>query len=283
MADLTSGLTMTVSSLFGQDRYDPVETAIREAKHVIETSTLPTPNPHRVLRELKGVARMMYVREMQRREQELAAEGAEPPPPWGLKVNLSNLCIGPTHAESVARSMILNETVTTLDLSMCDLGTDGAVAVVHCLQKNKALEHLVLNGNFMGPPVAIKAAHMLSLPTCFLQSLSVSCNSIGDEGAIALASALRVNKQLTFLNVRSNGITDAGATALLESMALEHNGTLTALWIQLNPVSPEILAKITDVLVLKCPPPPDTGKKKKKKPGGAGGAGGSSNPTSPRK
>lgn len=246
------------------NKYDAVDAAVREAKQLIETAVL-SPNSLQGLKEKKGVALLMYQQELQRKEQQLQAEGLPPPPPWGLKVNLSNLCIGPRHGESVAHSMILNNNVTLLDLSGCDLGTEGAVAVLRCLQRNHTLEHLALSGNFLEPPAAVAAAAVLATPSCSLQSLALSCNKIGDDGAAALADSLRTNRTLTFLNVRGNGITDVGASALLDSMTPPTNPSLTALWVQLNPISPELVGRITQVLAEKCPAPPETGKKKKKK------------------
>ena len=44
-----------------------------------------------------------------------------------------------------------------------------------------------------------------------LQSLNLSWNSIGDEGAKALSEALKVNSTLQLLNLDGNNIGDEGA------------------------------------------------------------------------
>jgi len=56
---------------------------------------------------------------------------------------------------------------------------------------------------------------------------SLCDNKIGDQGATAVAEALKVNGALTNLNLFINKIGDQGATAIAK--ALEVNGALTAL------------------------------------------------------
>ena len=62
---------------------------------------------------------------------------------------------------------------------------------------------------------------------------SLSCGrslrlcGIGDQGAIAIGEALKVNGALTSLSLRANRISDEGATAIAEG--LKFNGALTML------------------------------------------------------
>ena len=62
-----------------------------------------------------------------------------------------------------------------------------------------------------------------------LTNLVLLNNNIGDEGAAALASALRVNGVLKTLDLRYNGIGNEGAAAL--GKALEVDGVLNTLYI----------------------------------------------------
>ena len=57
-------------------------------------------------------------------------------------------------------------------------------------------------------------------------------NNIGDDGAKAIAEALKVNPVLTFLNLRWNDIGDNGARAIAE--ALKVNAVLTKLNLEDN-------------------------------------------------
>jgi Ran GTPase-activating protein (RanGAP) involved in mRNA processing and transport len=55
--------------------------------------------------------------------------------------------------------------------------------------------------------------------------LDLSYNSIGDDGAKALAEALKTNSTLTTLDLQNNSIGPDGAKALAE--ALKTNSTVT--------------------------------------------------------
>ena len=81
-------------------------------------------------------------------------------------------------------------------------------------------------------------AYLLASPvTEVLKTLNLVNNKIGDEGAAAIAKALRGNKVLTDLNLRLNNIGDKGAAAL--GKALEVNGVLTNLDLWNNNIGDE--------------------------------------------
>eukprot|EP00759_Apiculatamorpha_spiralis_P040664 PhF_6_TR3944/c0_g1_i1/m.5506 len=86
-----------------------------------------------------------------------------PSPHWGLNINLSSSYMGIEQASRIARLMLTNQTVTTLDLSMCDLFSEGCEALVKCLKRNYVLRHLALNGNRIGPRGAVALAEYLSM------------------------------------------------------------------------------------------------------------------------
>lgn len=70
-----------------------------------------------------------------------------------------------------------------------------------------------------------------------LTKLSIPSNSIGDVGAKALAEALKSNSALTTLDLEGNLIGDEGAMALAE--VLKSNGVLTALDLEGNLIGDE--------------------------------------------
>ena len=81
-------------------------------------------------------------------------------------------------------------------------------------------------------------AYLLASPvTEVLKTLNLVNSKIGDEGAAAIAKALRGNKVLTDLNLRLNNIGDKGAAAL--GKALEVNGVLTNLDLWNNNIGDE--------------------------------------------
>ncbi|KAF9391584.1 ATP-binding cassette, sub-B (MDR TAP), member 4 [Podila verticillata] len=83
--------------------------------------------------------------------------------------------------------IIVNWTLTTLDLKSNSIGDDGAQALAEALKTNNTLTALYLGDN-----------------------------SIGDDGAQVLAEALKTNLTLTTLYLEDNSIGDNGAQALAE-------------------------------------------------------------------
>lgn len=60
-----------------------------------------------------------------------------------------------------------------------------------------------------------------------LKKLDVSMNGFGNDGALALGDALRLNSCLVYVDVSSNGITNEGASRI--SKGLENNECLQVL------------------------------------------------------
>ncbi|EPY26896.1 hypothetical protein STCU_00823 [Strigomonas culicis] len=137
-----------------------------------------------------------------------------PPPPWGLKISLAQSFIGAAKCVHIGRKLILNKTVTYLDLSMCDL-RGGAASFFSHLAKNTTLRHLSVNGNYIGDEGAVAASSSLS----HLESLHIASNGISDKGAKHLSDALRNSATLKILNIRNNSLTLKGLVPFL--LALE--------------------------------------------------------------
>lgn len=80
-----------------------------------------------------------------------------------------------------------------------------------------------------------------------LTSLNLACNTIDDEGAIALAKALTNGnlKNLTSLDVSSNKIGNKGAKALAEALANLKN--LTSLNLSFNDIGDEGAKALADL------------------------------------
>ena len=325
---------------------DPsVEILVSDALRIVERTPLPPP---------PWVEALKRPRARPSEDQHRAYDAhVFPMPEWGLNINLSSSYMGISQGRRIAQMMVTNATVTTLDLSACDLYSEGCEALVACLKRNAVLRHLSLNGNRIGPKGAVALAEYLAfdataarrgegLPTCApvtiaplgfagceevlpsyvpphqgfnsvalkgspapqpdeaaplsptpahrspappaplhnnnrstntsppaagaadgdgpiewssrvagpapvrrglykmlgeytadddlaiappsylrcpLESLSIAHNAIGDEGAVAIANALRSNASLRFLNVRGNRLTNLGAFAILDMLA----------------------------------------------------------------
>merc|ERR1711957_727890 len=83
---------------------------------------------------------------------------------------------------------------------------------------------LDLNSTSIGNDGAKALAQALRVNTN-LAVLNLDGNDIGDDGAKALAQALRVNTNLTTLNLNWNSIRDDGAKALAQALRINTNLT----------------------------------------------------------
>jgi hypothetical protein len=70
-----------------------------------------------------------------------------------------------------------------------------------------------------------------------LQDIDLTDNSIGDEGALAIAEMLRVNSTLQEMNLQDNGIGDDGAIAI--AAALEFNYSQQDIYLDGNEIASE--------------------------------------------
>ena len=105
------------------------------------------------------------------------------------------------------------------------------------LEKNdKSLTELDLSFNSIGPEGAKAIADVLKTNTT-LTKLYLTDNEIGDEGGKALAEALKVNTTVTKLYLSNNKIGDEGAKALAQ--ALKEKSTVTSINLMGNNIGPE--------------------------------------------
>ncbi|RNF00356.1 hypothetical protein TraAM80_07649 [Trypanosoma rangeli] len=180
--------------------------AYQRAVEVIEVATIP-PDPD-------ALSCFMWRLRPSEEAAILIQRYSNPPPQWGIKLSLSSTFIGPERCAGLGRKLILNHTVTTLDLSMCDMQDEAAEEFFHALKRNRCLKHLNVDGNYIGDKGAIAAAECVQN----LETLHMSCNIIQDKGAIAIASFLRKSSKIKTLNLRANRITFYGAYKLISAL-----------------------------------------------------------------
>ena len=107
----------------------------------------------------------------------------------------SRLCCA---SKALAETLLLNTTVTSLDLYNNDLGEGGGRALAETLRLNTTLT-----------------------------SLDLGFNDLGEGGGRVLAKTLRLNTTLTSLDLFGNGLGEGGGRAFAETLRL--NSTLTSL------------------------------------------------------
>ncbi|XP_043831255.1 NLR family CARD domain-containing protein 3 [Dromiciops gliroides] len=160
-------------------------------------------------------------------------------------LDLRSNSIGPQGAKALADSLKINRVLMSLSLQNNIIKDDGAKFLADALMVNHMLSMLHLQKNAIGPPGAKPIADALK-KNGSLKELMFSSNSVGNDGAKALAEALKVNQGLLTLDLQSNSISDAGVAALTH--ALCSNQTLLSLNLRENSISAEGARKIAGAL-----------------------------------
>ncbi|NWQ89595.1 NLRC3 protein, partial [Burhinus bistriatus] len=151
-------------------------------------------------------------------------------------LDLRSNSIGPTGAKALADALKKNQVLLSLNLQHNTIKEDGATFLAEALLTNHRLMTLHLQKNTIGAHGARKIAEALK-QNCSLRELTLSSNSVGDNGSVALAEALKVNHSLQSLDLQSNSISSAGVTAL--TAALCSNKGLINLNLRENSISKE--------------------------------------------
>ncbi|XP_064151552.1 NLR family CARD domain-containing protein 3 isoform X13 [Loxodonta africana] len=151
-------------------------------------------------------------------------------------LDLRGNSIGPQGAKALADALKINRTLASLSLQSNAIKDDGAGSIAEALASNRTLCMLCLQKNTIGPVGAQRMADALKQNRS-LKELIFSSNSISDRGAKALAEALKVNQGLESLDLQSSSISDTGAAAL--TGALCTNQALLSLNLRENSISPE--------------------------------------------
>ncbi|XP_025772669.1 NLR family CARD domain-containing protein 3 [Puma concolor] len=151
-------------------------------------------------------------------------------------LDLRSNSIGPQGAKALADALKINRTLAFLSLQNNAIRDNGARFVAEALAANRTLSVLHLQKNTIGPLGAQQTADALKQNRS-LKELIFSSNSIGDKGAEALAKALKVNQGLKSLDLQSNSISDAGVAALMGALCT--NQTLISLNLRENSISSE--------------------------------------------
>jgi Ran GTPase-activating protein (RanGAP) involved in mRNA processing and transport len=134
---------------------------------------------------------------------------------------------------------------TKADFTHQDLQPADGILIWYDLQFMVVLTELSLWENSIGPEGAIAIAEALKV-NAVVSELELGGNKIGDEGAKAIAEALKVNAVLTTLFLVSNSIGDEGAKAIAE--ALKVNAVLTSLNLFDNTIGDEGAKAIAEAL-----------------------------------
>ncbi|XP_015732849.2 LOW QUALITY PROTEIN: NLR family CARD domain-containing protein 3 [Coturnix japonica] len=151
-------------------------------------------------------------------------------------LDLRSNTIGPSGAKALADALKKNQVLLSLNLQHNVIKEEGATALAEALLTNRRLITLHLQKNSIGAHGARKLAEAL-VQNCSLKELMLSSNSVGDNGSVALAEALKVNHSLQSLDLQSNSISNTGVSALTEALCF--NKGLIDLNLRENSISKE--------------------------------------------
>ncbi|KAM3859391.1 NLR family CARD domain-containing protein 3 [Diretmus argenteus] len=163
------------------------------------------------------------------------------------KISLAENAISNKGAKALSRALLVNRTLTTLDLRNNNIGSKGARFLAEALKMNQVLVSINFQNNAIEEEGAQALAEVLQ-SNRKLVSLNVQKNSIGADGAKRIADALKTNQTLTELILCSNQLGDKGTIALAQALTVNH--TLLSLGLQSNSISNRGMTALTKALRL---------------------------------
>ncbi|XP_066539209.1 NLR family CARD domain-containing protein 3 [Hoplias malabaricus] len=160
-------------------------------------------------------------------------------------LSLADSSISSKGIKPLSRALLVNRTLTVLDLHGNNIGTKGAKILAEALRMNQVIVSLNLQSNLVEDEGARALAEVLQCNRK-LTSLNVQKNSVGPDGVKRIADALKKNQTLQELNISSNHLGDLGTVALAQALVVNH--TLHTLSLQSNSVSDRGMKALTQAL-----------------------------------
>ena len=126
------------------------------------------------------------------------------------RVHLNNNHIGDKGVQKLSHLLQDSIFIETLSLSGNDISDEGASAFADLMKVLPHLQHVHLVNNHIGD----KGVQKLFQDSIFLETLSLSANGIGDNGASAIANLMKTLPHLQHVDLGSNHIRGRGAALL---------------------------------------------------------------------
>ena len=180
----------------------------------------------------------------------------------GLKYihsNLNSLSLdinkfGEDGAKFLAEGIQMNHTLTTLNISNCNVGPGGAHAISQAINSNPRMTNLYLECNKIVRSPLSKPIVCFLFECESLKVLNIRCNSLGPEGTLAIAEGLQRNETLQELDI--SGTNCSGNSAIQIAISLQANKSLRVLNISDNKIgtvgSEELASSLYQNVTLKC-------------------------------
>jgi Ran GTPase-activating protein (RanGAP) involved in mRNA processing and transport len=147
------------------------------------------------------------------------------------EIRITHRNLNDTDCKAISNALLVNKTVTTLDLSNNLITDKGALYLASAMVERDLVRVLVLAGNKLAYNSAEIFAELLQRSKS-LAVLDLSGNKIDDKACVVLAEALKSNKTLQECNLSHNKLSENAGIALAE--ALTYNTTLQRLNLSWN-------------------------------------------------
>lgn len=163
------------------------------------------------------------------------------------RLDFTNQYIGIGDGTVLADGLAENNSLQILNLKLHHgFNSFDAVAMANALKKNTKLWKLSLINCEIKDEGAVALANALKTDNTTVSNLIIPYNKIGDEGAMAFADTLRQNTNLQELDMAGNHLTCAGAATILE--ALKHNTNLRTLRLRGCEIDSSIMELLLDIV-----------------------------------
>lgn len=115
-------------------------------------------------------------------------------------------------------SLRTNMTVKEVWFSFQMFNDESIQLLVDAVSENKMISWLAIRGCKLSNDHLCRLCRVFASVDCVLTDLDVAKNPIGDEGAVALAGALKTNKKLSYLWLTRTNLEKEGACALADML-----------------------------------------------------------------
>ena len=139
-----------------------------------------------------------------------------------------------------------NLSVKLLDLTNCDLRSNGASTIGEGLGKNHGIKTLLLSNNLLEDSEMESFGRGIEKNSA-LKSLDISNNKISDKGGLLICAGLRRNDVIERINVRDNEFHDVVGQVFAEISRKQHN--IVRLLLENNPISYKYVNEIKANLI----------------------------------
>ncbi|CAB9504590.1 leucine Rich Repeat [Seminavis robusta] len=137
------------------------------------------------------------------------------------KIDLSQKGLGASDARLVKMAILQNRQLRVLKLGYNQLGDSGLQTLTTGIAKHTHLQSIDLGFNNISDIGCQALAQAMLTQTCQIQTLYLAGNSIGHEGAMALADVIRRPSALERLYMTGNRLGSEGVKALTEAILEE--------------------------------------------------------------